>query len=143
MLKIKEIATINGSLRYYISCDEKIEAVEKIHSKLVERETEELFCESTNVDGIYYFGCKQLREGNGHGAGYVWSSRVGCINGQFGLQLYDDCVINDVGGWHADINLLKTLMEDYTGMKYTVEQYYPGYDKDKEEPNYKLVEVQE
>ena len=140
MLKIDKVATINGSPRYYISCDEKIEHLEKIHSKLVERETEELFCESTNVDGIYYFGCKQLKEGNGHGAGYVWSSRAGCINGQFGTQLYDDCVINGVGYWHADINLIKTLMEEYTGKKYRIEQYYNFYDKDKEEPVYRLVE---
>ena len=53
MLKIDKVATINGSPRYYISSDEQIEHLEKMHSKLVERETEELFCESTNVDGIY------------------------------------------------------------------------------------------
>lgn len=142
MLKIDKVASINGSPRYHIFCDEKIEHKEKIHSKLVERDTEELFCESTTVDGIYYFGCKQLRERNGHGAGYVWSSRAGCINGQFGTQLYDDCVINGVGYWHADINLIKTLMEEYTGKKYRIEQYYNSYDKNKEEPVYKLVEEQ-
>lgn len=143
MLKIDKVVTINGSPRYYISCDEKIVVKEKIHFRLVESCTEELFCETTNVPNVYHFGCKQLVDDWNHSAGYVWSSRAGCINGQFGLQLYDDCVINDVGCWHVDINLLKTLMEEYTGKKYAVEQYYPSYDKDKEEPNYKLVEVQE
>lgn len=139
MLKLERIASINGSPRYYLSCDEKIESGEKIHTKLVERDTEELFCKSTNVPGVYSFGCKQLTDGVYHGAGYVWSSRAGCINGEFGMQLYDDCVIGSAAYWHVDINVLKALVEEYTGNTYKVEKYYPSYDKDGKEPNYRLI----
>lgn len=139
MLKLERIASINGSPRYYLSCDEKIESGEKIHTKLVERDTEELFCKSTNVPGVYSFGCKQLTDGVFHGAGYVWSSRAGCINGEFDMQLYDDCVIDNAAYWHVDINVLKALVEEYTGNTYKVEKYYPSYDKDSKEPNYRLI----
>lgn len=143
MLKLERIDSINGSPRYYIFCDEKIEVGEKIHSKLVECNTEELFCKSTNVPGVYSFGAEQLTDGVFHGAGYVWSSRAGCINGQFGMQLYDHCVINGSGFWYADINIIKTLVEEYTGKEYTIEQYYNFYDKNKEEPVYRLIEKED
>ena len=139
MLKLERIANINGSPRYYISCDDKIVVKEKIHSKLVERNTEELFCETTNIDGLYHFGCKQLKDSYDHGAGYIWSSRAGCINGQFGTQLYDDCVVDGVGYWHLDMNTLKSLVEEFTGEKYNIEQYYNRWDNEKEEPLYRLV----
>lgn len=139
MLKLERIVSINGEPRYYISCDEKIESGEKIHSKLVERGTEELFCENTNIPGIYSFGAKQLTDGIYHGAGYVWSSRAGCINGEFSMQLYNDCVVNGAGYWYVDINILKPLVEEFTGTKYLIEKYYPFYDKGHEEPNYRLV----
>lgn len=142
MLKIEKIAIINGSPRYYISCDEKLVEGERIHSRVVDGGDGELFCSKTNVPDIYYFGCKQLEDDYDHKAGYIWSSRAGCINGQFGTQLYDDCVINGVGYWHADINLIKTLVEEYNGKKYRIEQYYNFYDKNKEEPVYRLVEVE-
>lgn len=140
MLKLERIGSINGSPRYYISCDEKIESQEKIYSKVVEHGTEELFCMNTNIPGVYSFGCKQLTDGVYHGAGYVWSSRAGCVNGQFGLQLYDDCVINGAGYWHVDINVLKSLVEAFTGKIYKIEKYHPFYDKDNSEPNYRLIE---
>lgn len=141
MLKIKDITYPNGSPRFHISCDEKIVVKEKIHSKLVERDTEELFCESTNVPGVYHFGCMQLTASYDHGPGYVWSSRAGCINGQFGTQLYDDCVVDGASYWKLDIQTLKPLVEEFTGKKYIVEQYYTRYDENKEEPLYKFVEV--
>ena len=140
MLKIKEIGKLNGEPKYYINCDEKIESKDKIHSKLVERDTEELFCCDTNVSGVYSFGCKQLTNGVFHDAGYVWSSRPGCINGEFGMQLVE-AVINGVGYWYIDINTLKPLVEEFTGKNYMIEKYYYSYDKDETEPVYRLVEV--
>lgn len=142
MLKIKEIDVINGSTRYYISCDEKIQVNEKIYSKLVKIDTEELFCESTNIPGLFHFGCKQLKDSYDHKAGYVWSSSAGAMNNHFGTQLCDNCVVDCVGYWHLDINTLKTLVEEYTGKKYDIEQYFSPWDKNKEEPLYKLVEVE-
>ena len=142
MLKIKKISTVNGSPRYYISCDEEVKVTEKIYSKIVDEGRSELFCESTNIEGIYHFGCKQLKDRYDHKAGYVWSSRAGCINGQFGTQLSDDTLVNDSGIWHLDINILKILVEEFTGKEYRIEQFYASYDKEKEEPIYKLVEVE-
>lgn len=141
MLKIKEIGSFNGSPRYYVNCDEKIEVVEKIHSKLVDNDREELFCESTNVEGVYYFGCKQLFDSYDHKAGYVWSSCPGCINGAFGTQLVE-AVIDGVGYWYIDINILKSLVEEFTGKQYKIEKHFWSYDKNQEEPCYKLVEIE-
>ena len=142
MLKIVKMFKLNGDMRYELICDEKVEVKEKIYSKLVDNGRSELFCESTNVEGVYHFGCKQLTNGYDHGAGYIWSSRAGCINGQFGTQLYDDTSVNGWWGWHLDINILKPLVEEFTGKEYRIEQFYAFYDKKKEEPNYKLVEVE-
>lgn len=139
MLKIDHIGSLNGSPRYYITCDEKISENAKIHSKLVENNTEELFCCDTNVPGIYSFGCKQLTDGVFHGKGYVWSSRPGCINGQFGTKLVE-AVINGAGYWYIDIEVLKPLVEDFTGISYDIQEYHAFYDKNNEEPTYKLVE---
>jgi hypothetical protein len=138
MLKLERIGTINGSPEYYISCDEKIENRVKIHSRLVEKETEELFCYSTNVEGVYSFGCKQLTNGVFHEAGYIWSSRPGCINGEFGTKLVE-ATINGVGYWYIDIEVLKPLVEAFTNELYEIEQYHACYDKDKKEPIYRLI----
>lgn len=140
MLKLEKISNINGCPRYYISCDEKIVIKEKIHSKLVQRDTHELFCENTNVDGLYHFGCKQLVASYDHGPGYVWSSRAGCINGQFGMKLYDECIINGVFGWHLDMNTLKSLVEEFTGKEYDIQQHIIPWDRKDDEPTYRLVE---
>ena len=133
---------LNGDMRYELKCDENVEVKEKVYSKIVDGGKSELFCESTNVEGVYQFGCKQLTDSYDHKAGYVWSSRAGCINGQFGTQLYDDASVN--GDWrlHLDVNILKPLVEEFTGKKYKIEQVYSFYDKEKEEPRYKLVEVE-
>ena len=142
MLKVTNVYNLNGDVRYVLECDEEVEIKEKIYSKIVDNGRSELFCESTNVEGVYHFGCKQLKDSYDHGAGYVWSSRAGCINGQFGTQLYDDTSVNGRWGLHLDVNILKPLVEEFTGKKYKIEVFYSSYDKEKEEPRYKLVEVE-
>lgn len=141
MLKIKKMYKLNGNMRYELISDEEVKVKEKIHSKIVDTGEGELFCESTNIEGVYHFGCKQLKNSYDHGAGYVWSSRAGCINGQFGTQLYDDTSVNGFWGWHLDVNVLKPLVEEFTGKEYKIEKVYSSYDKENEEPRYKLVEV--
>ena len=142
MLKVTNMYSLNGDMRYVLECDEEVKVKEKIYSKIVDDGRGELFCESTNVEGVYHFGCKQLMDSYDHKAGYVWSSRSGCINGQFGTQLYDDASVNGWWGWYLDVNILKPLVEEFTGKKYKIEVFYPSYDKEKEEPRYKLVEVE-
>ena len=142
MLKVTNMYKLNSDVRYELTCDEKVEIKEKIYSKLVDNGRSELFCESTNIEGVYHFGCKQLTDSYDHKAGYIWSSRAGCINGQFGTQLYDDTSVNNSWIYHLDINILKPLVEEFTGKKYRIEQFYSSYDKEKEEPRYKLVEVE-
>jgi len=130
MLKIKQI--INGT--YYLTCDKKIQAKDKIYSASVENNTMELFCEDTDVEGVYCFGATQLTDGLYHKAGYTWSSRPSCINGQFGMQLVD-VIIDSCAYFAVDIHILKTLVEEHTGKKYYIEQYGSA-----EEPCYRLVE---
>lgn len=142
MLKVTKMYNLNGDMRYELKCDEEVEVKEKIHSKIVDGGKSELFCESTNVEGVYHFGCKQLTDSYDHKAGYVWSSRAGCINGQFGTQLCGDISVNGYWIYHLDVNVLKPLVEEFTGKKYKIEQVYSFYDKEKEEPRYKLVEVE-
>ena len=138
MLTVDRIGCLNGADLYYLSCGEPIQKKDKIYSKLVKNNTSELFCYDTTVPGIYSFGCKQLTDGVYHEAGYVWSSRSGCINGQFGMQLIE-VVINGVYR-NIDINVLKPLVEEYSNKEYDIQKFYFGFDKDKEEPYYKLVE---
>lgn len=137
MLKLESIGTLNGRPRYYISCDEKIIGGRKIHSAIVENGKEELFCCETSVAGIYTFGCKQLTDGVYHKAGYVWSSRPGCINGQFGTKLVE-AVINGAGFWYIDVNVLKPLVEDFVGSALEVVEYDKTTDADIKELVYKL-----
>lgn len=140
MLKVVKNTMINGESIYRLTCNKKIEKQVKIQSVLVEHGTEELFYYSTNIEGVYSFGCKQLTDGAFHKAGYTWSSRPGCINGQFGTQL-TEVVIDGAGCWAIDISTLKPLVEEYTGKTYNIKKYYSFYDKEKEEPCYRLVEV--
>ncbi len=139
MLKINKMYELNGDMRYELQSDEEIKVVEKIHSKVVDNGKSELFCESTNVSGVYHFGCKQLTDRYDHKAGYVWSSRAGCINGEFGTQLYDNTSVNGYWIWYVDINVLKPLVEEFTGKQYDIEQYYNPWDDNKKEPRYRLV----
>lgn len=139
MLKLEKISYVNGNPVYFISCDEKILNCGKVHSAIIKDNDEEMFCKNTNVTGVYSFGVKQLVDGMYHEAGYIWSSRPGCINGRFNMQLVD-AVINGSSRWAVDINTLKPLVEAFTNKLYTIEKYYNFYDKRHEEPCYKLVE---
>lgn len=136
MLTIKLISGDN----YYLSCDEHIEKQDVLYSAIVEYGKEELFCGRTTVEGVYYYGCKQLFDTWAHAAGYIWSSRASCINGQFGTQLVE-VIINGSSTWAIDINILKDLVVQYTGKDFYIEEYYSLYDKGKEEPHYRLKEI--
>ena len=129
------INSISGD-RYYISCDEPIQKKNKIFSTVVDGGTRELFCGYTNIEGVYYYGCKQLVADYDHGAGYVWSSRASCINKQFGTHL-TEVILNGTALWAMDINTLKELVSQYTNKDYSVEEYFDFYDK---EPHYRLKE---
>ena len=135
MLKIN---SISGD-RYYISSDVPVQKKDKIFSAVVDRGTRELFCGDTNIDGVSYYGCKQLGADYDHGVGYVWSSRSSCINGQFGTQL-TEVILNGTALWSMDINALKELVSKYTGKEYYIEKFYYPFDKNKEEPYYRLIE---
>jgi hypothetical protein len=137
MLKLTRISEFNGEPKYFITSSEKIKENGKIYSAVIG--DEELFCNDTNVEGIYSFGCRQLTDGVFHGKGYVWSSRPGCINGEFGTKLIE-ANINGAGYWYIDIEVLKPLVEAYTGLSYDIQEYHAFYDKDFKEPIYKLVE---
>lgn len=139
MLKIEKIGTLNGEVTYYISCNEAIQSKNKIYTKIVGQNNEELFCFDTNVEGIYSFGCKQLSATMVYEDGHIWSSNAECINGEFGTQLVD-AIINGVGYLSIDINVLKPLVEQFTGKKYKIDKYYYSYDKNKSKPSYRLVE---
>lgn len=139
MLKVIKMFELNGDMRYELRSDEEIKVTEKIHSKIVDNGTSELFCESTNVPGVYNFGCKQLNDRYDHKAGYVWSSRASCINREFDTQLCDNTSVNGSWIWNLDINVLKTLVEEFTGKEYRIEKFYSSYDEDHREPKYKLV----
>ena len=140
MLQIQSILNFSAIPTYNIYCDEPINIVNTIHSMVVDNNTSELFCKSTTVDGVYSIGCKQLKDNCFKKAGYVWSSRPGCINAQFNTQLVD-VVINNSACWVMDINLLKTLVEEYTGKQHKIEKYCNSYYENMTEPNYGLVEI--
>lgn len=139
MLQIQSILKFSATPTYNIKCNEKITIIDKIHSVIIDNNSE-LFCESTTVEGVYHIGCKQLKDNCFKKAGYVWSSRPGCINAQFNTQLVD-VVINNSACWVMDINLLKTLVEEYTGKQHNIEKYCNAYYENITEPNYKLVQI--
>jgi hypothetical protein len=71
--------------------DERITGTGKIvMSKEVEdgRERGLLFVKATTHPKVFTYGLKQLGDGIYHGDGYVWSSRVGCLN----IEFYEDFV---------------------------------------------------
>jgi hypothetical protein len=48
-----------------------------------------LFVKSTNIAGLYDYGCEQLEDGIYHKKGYIWSSRAGVINKYLNMSIVD------------------------------------------------------
>ena len=69
----------------------------------------ELVVGYTDIEKVYCYGLISNRESWGHGPGYVWSSRVGCLNLEFGTD-FVEVVIDNCAGYcmHKD-DLLELL----------------------------------
>lgn len=139
MLKV-----VNVTAKIYIESDippvkneEVIHSKIYVHSKIYDHNLYELFVQKTNIEGVYTYGSKQLFDSATHGAGYIWSSRASVINGQFNMQI-EDVVLNGSYMYAMDVNLIKTLLEEYYGEKVAIEKYFPSYDKEQEEPRYRF-----
>ena len=72
-------------------------------------ETHLFVCE-TNIPTVYHFGARNLKPDNfGHGVGYVWSSRVGCLNLEFGTD-FVEVYVNNCAGFCMRVSDLERLM---------------------------------
>ena len=120
--------------------DEKVTVSDVCLSTIIEEEQEEAFVKKTSIEGVYSYGLKQLKDGIEHKAGYVWASRCGVMNMLFGTKLLEVSINGRCYG--MDIDVFKALLEEQTGDKYEVQQYYQPYDKKHEEPNYQLIKVE-
>ena len=69
----------------------------------------ELRVSYTNIDGVYRYGLISNRECCGHGPGYVWSSRVGCLNLFFGTDFVEVVINNCAGYCMSSADLIKLL----------------------------------
>ena len=93
----------------YFSTEEKIEYLNEITlSKEVDGGT--LYVKKTSMDGVFTYGLRSNRDYMGHGAGYVWSSRVGCLNLEFGTD-FVEVVINNACFCMSATDLIKYLPE--------------------------------
>jgi hypothetical protein len=100
-----------------------------------------LFVKDTNVSGVYYFGCEQLKDDYMHKAGYIWSSRAGVINDAFDMALKEVC-INNNACYSMDVYYLKPLLEEYFGKKITVREFVKHNSDGSKETTFKFEEVE-
>ena len=68
-----------------LKSDEKITSGDIVMSKEIHEPGEHglLFVRATSNPKVFTYGFKQIGDGIYHGDGYVWSSRVGCLNLEF------------------------------------------------------------
>ena len=137
MLKFKEVTRH----RVYFDTDETIKDNyydESLKFVLTHEDGEyKLFTKETSMKDLFTYGAIQLKDGYSqwdHKAGYVWASRVGCLNKQFGTQFIEVNVGSR--GYAMDVNLVKKLVEEQTGDKYSIVEDICFDDK---EPYYNLV----
>lgn len=96
--------------KIYLQCSEKIERTER-HKKIVDDGKYELFYDDTNVAGVINYGCIQLEDGIYHRKGYVWSSRPGCVNKEWGTK-YIEAVI-DHCCYAIDADVASSILEEW------------------------------
>lgn len=73
-----------------------------------------LFVKTTSNPKVFTYGFKQIGDGIFHGDGYVWSSRVGCLNNTFGQDFVEVWIDNNATFCMHKDDLQELLPEDYT-----------------------------
>ena len=102
---------------YATNQHERIQAVGERQFKITEDRKYKLFYQPTNIEGVYYYGCIQLKDDYDHKAGYVWSSRASVINKAFNLDLID-CIVDYMGVFAISADTAaKKLSETYAEKK--------------------------
>ena len=92
MLKLDFVKNSCGFCDVYITGDEPLTYGDVVLSSINEDKDGEVFIRATNVEGIFKYGCKLLKDDIfGNRAGYVWSSRVGVLNKMFDVALMECC----------------------------------------------------
>ena len=87
MLKIDGIRD-NNCQAVYIIGDEPLIPEEDVLSTT--SGYDRLFVKRTNIEGIFTYGCEQLRDVYlGHYKGYIWASRASVMNKMFDIALFE------------------------------------------------------
>ena len=126
-----------------IESDETIEIINGVEGikaeKFIKNNNYRLFARKTNIENLYKYGSQQLISGGGHGIGYVWQSRCSLINGQLNLNLSE---VRSVNGniFGLDINVIKSLLEEYYDCSINIETITFG-DNDNKEIKYNFVKA--
>lgn len=97
-----------------------------------------LFAKETSMKDVFTYGDIQLKDDYDHNAGYVWSSRVGCLNKQFGTRFIEVSINNGI--YAMDIDKVKEIVEEQTGDKYNIVEELKFEDN---EPYYSLMKEEE
>lgn len=124
-------------IRYGTICvksDEKVAPNRQKEVHGMSNENSHLFVCETNIPSVYNFGAMNLKPDNfGHDAGYVWSSRVGVLNKEFGTD-FVEVYVNNYAGYCMSVNDLKRLMPAEYSFKKVIrfesqEPYYEVVDE--------------
>ena len=112
----------------YFNSDENIKGInEYVYTK--EDEDGILFVRKTTNDKVFSYGFQSKKPHYDQGAGYIWASRVGCLNLEFGTD-FVDVVINSCSFCMSAKDILEILPEGC---------YFERYEMfDDKEPNYRL-----
>lgn len=124
----------------FLTGDENYSRGEVIHSKIVDGE--EVFVRATSIEGIFTYGCKNLKPDiYGHGVGYVWSSRAAVMNKEFDLKLIECCYVkensHEYRSCSIDLDHLYSLLE---GTEYEID--WKPYREDDSDRAYRIVKKQ-
>ena len=121
MIKVKSV--YYGKV--YLDADEGLDEYGRIgytKDKLFSQADEdgELFVMATAHPAFVRYGYKQNKaDYHGHSAGYIWSSRPGCLNQAFGTD-YVECIVGSDGTMAIKASVLETILpEEYYLCKYT------------------------
>lgn len=128
MLKFKSFYARN---LYFTNDNEDIKRVQR-YSKLVDNDEYEMFYETTEIEGVISYGCKQLFDDREHDAGYVWASRPSCVNKEWGTKYLHAYVDNRAYGIDSEvaINLIEKWLKDNNKGHYVVKVVKEHEDKE-------------
>lgn len=140
MLKLDNVRNRNGFFEVFITGDEKLTRGDVVLSKITG--DGEIFIRATNIEGIFTYGCKSLKDDYwGHKAGYIWSSRVGVMNQEFDVALmecyYKTADENSYICCAIDLAHLEAVLED---TEYRI-NYIPDLHFTEKEPYYRLEKL--